>query len=201
MGGRRRRCARRSSRCCRSRSPTPRPHTARIGSRKQPLVQRVGQGALRVGDEHRSTAAYTNDRKGSWGRRRSSSSWCCSSRSPATGRRVTAVKVGLIVGGFVIVAPLVLALIGQDYWLARNVIPAFIPIVTAIAAACVVPRARVVGGALALADARDASRTRPTTSRRRFGSSGRSGAMSRGRSGPRPSRARSSSPTGRRAIR
>jgi mannosyltransferase len=60
-------------------------------------------------------------------------------------------KVGAIVGGFVIVAPLVLGFFGQDYFLSRNEIPAFIPFVTVVAAACAVPRARVLGGALAVA--------------------------------------------------
>lgn len=61
-----------------------------------------------------------------------------------------AAKTGAVVGGFVIVAPLMLALVGQDYWLARNVIPAFVPLVVVIAAACAAPRARALGGALAV---------------------------------------------------
>jgi len=61
-----------------------------------------------------------------------------------------AAKVGAAIGGFAIAAPLVLGSFGQDYWLSRNVIPAFIPLVVVIAAACAAPRARVVGGALAV---------------------------------------------------
>jgi hypothetical protein len=59
-------------------------------------------------------------------------------------------KVGLAIGGFVIGAPLALGLLGQDYFLSRNVIPAFVPLATVLAAACVVPRARVLGAALAV---------------------------------------------------
>jgi 4-amino-4-deoxy-L-arabinose transferase-like glycosyltransferase len=61
-----------------------------------------------------------------------------------------AAKVGAAVGGFVFVAPLVLGSFGQDYFLGRNVIPAFLPLVVVVAAACAAPRARVLGGALAL---------------------------------------------------
>jgi mannosyltransferase len=60
-------------------------------------------------------------------------------------------RVGAVVGAFVLLAPLVLAFVGQDYWLSRNVIPAVIPLMTMVAAACVVPRARILGGALAAA--------------------------------------------------
>jgi mannosyltransferase len=58
--------------------------------------------------------------------------------------------VGAVVGGFVIIAPLALGLLGQDYFLSRNVIPAFIPLATVVAAACAAPRARIVGTALAV---------------------------------------------------
>ena len=60
-------------------------------------------------------------------------------------------KVAAAIGGFAIAAPLVLALVGQDYFLSRNVIPAFIPLLTAVAIACAAPRARILGGALAIA--------------------------------------------------
>jgi hypothetical protein len=61
-----------------------------------------------------------------------------------------AAKTGVLIGGFVIIAPLVLGLFGQDYFLSRNLIPAFIPLVVVIGAACAAPRARVAGGALAV---------------------------------------------------
>ena len=57
---------------------------------------------------------------------------------------------GAVIAAFVLLAPLALALIGQDYFLSRNVIPAFVPLVTVLAAACVAPRARVLGAALAI---------------------------------------------------
>ena len=58
--------------------------------------------------------------------------------------------VAAVVAGSVILVPLALGFIGQDYFLSRNVIPAFVPLVTVAAAACVVPRARPLGGALAV---------------------------------------------------
>jgi len=64
--------------------------------------------------------------------------------------RAGAVVAGAI-GGFVWVAPLVLGYLGHDYFLSRNVIPAVVPLAVALGAACVVPRARVLGAALALA--------------------------------------------------
>ncbi len=68
------------------------------------------------------------------------------------GDRLTwrAAKVGAVIGGVVILIPLALGALGQDYFLSRNLIPAFIPLVTVVAAACVAPRARVLGGALAI---------------------------------------------------
>jgi uncharacterized membrane protein len=59
--------------------------------------------------------------------------------------------VAAAIGGFVWVAPLVLGYLGHDYFLSRNVIPAVVPLAVALAAACVVPRARLLGGALAVA--------------------------------------------------
>jgi mannosyltransferase len=59
-------------------------------------------------------------------------------------------RVGGSIAAFVWLAPLALGLLGQDYFLSRNVIPAVIPLAVAIGAACVVPRARIAGGALAV---------------------------------------------------
>jgi mannosyltransferase len=59
-------------------------------------------------------------------------------------------KAGAVIGGAVIILPLALGVVGQDYFLSRNVIPAVIPLATVIAAACVAPRGRVIGGAVAL---------------------------------------------------
>jgi mannosyltransferase len=120
--------------------------TSWIGS--NPLVQRVGQGAL----QWAMSNVYRRYTKSEGILGAAALVLIVVLLVVVAGDRATraAVKVGLIVGGFVIVVPIVLALIGHDYWLARNVLPAFIPIVTAIAAACVVPRARTVGAALAL---------------------------------------------------
>lgn len=62
-----------------------------------------------------------------------------------------AVKVGGLIGGFVWVAPLALGYLGQDYFLSRNLMPAVVPFAVVLAAACVAPRARLLGGALAVA--------------------------------------------------
>lgn len=56
-----------------------------------------------------------------------------------------------VIAGFVFLAPLALGLVGQDYFLSRNVIPAYVPLSIVVAAACVAPRTRLLGGALAVA--------------------------------------------------
>jgi mannosyltransferase len=63
--------------------------------------------------------------------------------------RSAAAVAGTVVA-FVFLAPLAVALAGQDYFLSRNVIPAFVPLVVLVAAACTAPRAREAGGILAL---------------------------------------------------
>jgi mannosyltransferase len=55
------------------------------------------------------------------------------------------------IGGFVWLAPLALGFLGHDYFLSRNLIPAVVPVAVVLAAACVVPRARLLGAALAVA--------------------------------------------------
>jgi mannosyltransferase len=60
-------------------------------------------------------------------------------------------KVVLPIVGFVFLVPLALGYVGQDYFLDRNLIPAFVPVMTLIAAACVLPRARLLGGTFAVA--------------------------------------------------
>jgi hypothetical protein len=59
--------------------------------------------------------------------------------------------VAAAIAAFVFVAPFVFARFGQDYFLSRNVIPAFVPVVTLLAAACVAPRAQGAGAVLAVA--------------------------------------------------
>jgi hypothetical protein len=60
--------------------------------------------------------------------------------------------VAAAIAGFVWGAPLVLGLLSrrEDYFLSRNLIPAVIPLAVLLGAACVVPRLRVLGGALAV---------------------------------------------------
>jgi len=60
-------------------------------------------------------------------------------------------KVAGAITAFAFLAPLALGFLGQDYFLSRNEIPAFIPLATLVAAACVAPRTRWLGGALAVA--------------------------------------------------
>jgi len=59
-------------------------------------------------------------------------------------------KVAGVIAALVWLLPLGLALVGQDFFLSRNVIPAFIPLVTVVAAACVAPRAPILGAAFAV---------------------------------------------------
>jgi mannosyltransferase len=59
-------------------------------------------------------------------------------------------KVAAALVGFVWLAPLALGIAGHDYFLSRNEIPAFVPLAVVVAAACVAPRARVLGAALAI---------------------------------------------------
>lgn len=61
-----------------------------------------------------------------------------------------AATAGGVIAGCVMLVPLGLGLVGQDYFVSRNLIPAVIPLVTVVAAACAVPRARVLGGAVAV---------------------------------------------------
>jgi 4-amino-4-deoxy-L-arabinose transferase-like glycosyltransferase len=49
----------------------------------------------------------------------------------------------------VLFVPLVLALLGEDYYIYRALIPAWIPLAVVVGAACTAPRTRLAGGALA----------------------------------------------------
>ena len=62
-----------------------------------------------------------------------------------------AAKVAAALVAVVWLVPLVLAYLGEDYFLARNVMPAVVPVAVLIAIACTAPRARLWGGALAVA--------------------------------------------------
>ncbi len=64
--------------------------------------------------------------------------------------RSGAIVVGSIVA-FAFLAPLLLGFVGQDYFLGRNLIGIWLPLAIVFAGASVVPRARLAGGALAVA--------------------------------------------------
>jgi hypothetical protein len=61
------------------------------------------------------------------------------------------VKVAAGVAAAVMAVPLVLGLLGPDYFLSRNLIPAWVPLATAIAGACALGRPRLLGAGLAAA--------------------------------------------------
>jgi mannosyltransferase len=62
-----------------------------------------------------------------------------------------AAAVAAAIAAFVFAVPLALGLVGQDYFLSRNEMPAFVPVIIVIAAACAAPRAPRAGAALAAA--------------------------------------------------
>jgi len=55
------------------------------------------------------------------------------------------------IAGIAILSPLLLGFVGHDFFLARNLIAAWLPLAIVVAAACAVPRARIAGGLLATA--------------------------------------------------
>ena len=55
-----------------------------------------------------------------------------------------------LIAGVVLLVPLLLAVVGRDYYVPRNMIEAWLPLAVVLAAACTVPRARLAGGAFAL---------------------------------------------------
>jgi hypothetical protein len=58
--------------------------------------------------------------------------------------------VAAVIAASVWVLPLFAGLLGQDYFLSRNLIPAVVPLAVVLGAACAAPRLRVLGGLLAL---------------------------------------------------
>jgi 4-amino-4-deoxy-L-arabinose transferase-like glycosyltransferase len=60
-----------------------------------------------------------------------------------------AAKLAATVAGAGILTPLLVGLVGPDYFLSRNLMPVWLPLELALVAACFAPRARLVGGALA----------------------------------------------------
>jgi mannosyltransferase len=63
-------------------------------------------------------------------------------RSERTGAALAAVLAGAV-----LLVPLVLAWLGRDYYVPRNLIAAWLPVAVVLAAACTAPRARVAGAA------------------------------------------------------
>lgn len=68
----------------------------------------------------------------------------------ADSRQLRGAGLAAAIAATVLFVPLVLALFGHDYYEARALMPAWIPLVVVLAAACAVPRARVAGAALAV---------------------------------------------------
>jgi 4-amino-4-deoxy-L-arabinose transferase-like glycosyltransferase len=69
----------------------------------------------------------------------------------ATDRQLRGAGLAAGLGAFVIVVPLLMALVGHDDFLARGLMPAWPPLAIVFAAACAAPRARLAGAALAIA--------------------------------------------------
>jgi uncharacterized membrane protein len=67
----------------------------------------------------------------------------------ATSRELRGAAIAAGVAAFALLIPLLLALVGTDYYLARALIPAWIPLAVLIGAACTTRRARVPGAILA----------------------------------------------------
>jgi mannosyltransferase len=72
-------------------------------------------------------------------------------RLGGTPRERDGARAAAAITGFVFLVPLALGFLGEDYFLSRNEIPAMIPLLTLLAAACAAPRARLPGSALAVA--------------------------------------------------
>jgi mannosyltransferase len=68
----------------------------------------------------------------------------------ADSRQLRGAGMAAALGAVVIVVPLVAALLGKDYYIARALIPAWVPLAVVVGAACTVPRARIAGGILAV---------------------------------------------------
>ncbi|MDQ6730797.1 MAG: hypothetical protein M3022_10945, partial [Actinomycetota bacterium] len=66
------------------------------------------------------------------------------------GERSGGVMVALVVTACMFVGPLLLAGLGQDFFLSRNAIPALVPAATVVAAACTRPRLARVGAVFAV---------------------------------------------------
>jgi mannosyltransferase len=68
----------------------------------------------------------------------------------ADSRQLRGAGAAAALAAVVLLVPLVLALLGEDYYIVRALIPAWIPLAVVVGAACTAPRAQIAGGALAL---------------------------------------------------
>lgn len=66
------------------------------------------------------------------------------------GERRRGALIAFAVAACVVIGPLLLAALGQDYFLSRNEIPALVPVITVLAAACTAPRLAWIGAILAV---------------------------------------------------
>ncbi|MFZ1995304.1 MAG: hypothetical protein WAU75_14415, partial [Solirubrobacteraceae bacterium] len=113
-----------------------------------PIMHRIGQLTLEWG-------ASVLSRNGNW--REGLAIWALLAalvilllRFGGTPRERDGARVAAAITGFVFLVPLALGFLGQDYFLSRNELPAMIPLVSVLAAACAAPRARALGSALAV---------------------------------------------------
>jgi mannosyltransferase len=68
----------------------------------------------------------------------------------ADSRQLRGAGIAAALAAAVLLLPLVAALLGKDYYIPRALIPAWIPLAVVVAAACTVPRVRVIGAILCL---------------------------------------------------
>jgi 4-amino-4-deoxy-L-arabinose transferase-like glycosyltransferase len=64
------------------------------------------------------------------------------------GPQLRGAGIAAALGAVVLVVPLLLALAGEDYYIVRALMPAWIPLAVVVGAACTAPRARIAGAAL-----------------------------------------------------
>jgi 4-amino-4-deoxy-L-arabinose transferase-like glycosyltransferase len=68
----------------------------------------------------------------------------------ADSKQLPGIGAAAALAGCVLFIPLILALLGEDYYIPRALMPAWIPLAVVLGAACTAPRARVAGAVLAV---------------------------------------------------
>ena len=68
----------------------------------------------------------------------------------ADARQLRGAGAAATIAAVVVLVPLGLALLGEDYYIPRALIPAWIPLAVVVGAACTAPRVRIAGGLLAV---------------------------------------------------